>query len=146
MFLKTTFFAVLFVSLITGCSKSDTITNETSLEGSWAVTAISSNNAYDWDGDGDTETDIFGTYSTCRRDIVLNFEQNGYGQTRQGCNAPWENMNWQLTNGNSRLNISFASGDINLDITQFNDNTIRGNDEVTVNGQTVIIGYTLSRR
>ncbi len=146
MFLKTTFSAIIFVSLITGCSKSDTITNETSLEGSWAVTAISSNSAYDWDGDSDTETDIFGTYSTCRRDIILNFEQNGYGQTRQGCNAPWENMSWQLTNGNRQLNISFASGDINLDITQFNENTIRGNDEVTVNGQPVVISYTLSRR
>jgi hypothetical protein len=130
----------------TGCKKENTITNQESLSGTWAVTGISSNYPNDWNNDGYTETDIFNTYSYCQRDIVLSFNNNGYGQSRQGCDAPWENMSWQLTNNNRRLDIYMPSGDINLDIIQFDGNTIRGNDQVQSNGTNYVITYTLSRR
>jgi hypothetical protein len=136
--------AGLFAS--TGCKKESTIANQESLSGTWAVTGISSNYPNDWNNDGYTETDIFNTYSNCQRDIVLSFNNNGYGQSRQGCDAPWENMSWQLTNNNRRLDIYMPSGDINLDIIQFDGNTIRGNDQVQGNGTNYVITYTLSKR
>ena len=132
--------------LAAGCSKQDSITNSDDLIGTWYVGAIQSNSAYDWDGDGRIETDVFGTYNSCQRDIVLVFDQAGYGQTRQGCNAPWESLQWQLGGNNSQLDIFMNSGDINLDIEQFNSNTIRGADYVTVDGRQVRITYTLYRR
>ena len=139
-------FMLLAVVVFTGCTKESTIANSNSLVGTWAVTGIQSNTAYDWDNDGYNETDIFSTYDYCQRDILLSFENGGYGEAKQGCNARWENMDWQLTNNNRRLDIYMPSGDINLDITQFDGNTIRGNDQVQANGRNYTITYTLSRQ
>jgi hypothetical protein len=137
---------VLFTSffILNSCKKENTVASNDELTGTWAVVGIRSDRAYDWDNDGYTETDIFNTYSYCQRDIVLSFDPNGYGQARQGCNAPWENMSWQLSN--NRLDIYIPSGDINLYITQHNENTIQGYDQVQVNGATYNITYTLNKR
>jgi hypothetical protein len=129
---------------ISSCTKESTISNTDELIGTWEVVGISSNIPYDWDYDGYEETDIYSTYNYCQRDISLSFDYGGYGETRQGCNAPYETLNWQL--GNNRLDIYIPSGDINLYITQFNSNTIRGYDQVQVNGRTYTISYTLNKR
>ncbi len=133
-----------FFLLTTGCSKENTVANTNELIGSWAVVGISSDKAYDWDNDGSSETDIYRTYTYCQQDIRLSFDRSGYGQTRQGCNAPWETLSWRLYN--NRLDISIPSGDINLYITQFNGNTITGYDPVQVNGRTYNITYNLIRQ
>ena len=148
MLKKFTFLPLLPILFFffTGCRKENTVSNSESLTGTWMITGISSNYPNDWDNDGYTETDIFGTYTYCQRDIVLSFDSNGYGQARQGCDAPWENINWQLTNNNHRLDIYMPSGDIHLDILQFDGNTIRGNDQVQSNGTNYVITYTLSER
>ena len=72
------------------------------------------------------------------------FEQNGNGQSRQGCNSYWQNMYWELNN--SRLNISLSGDDLNLNLTQFSYHTIRGEDQVYINGNNFYISYTLQRR
>jgi hypothetical protein len=148
MYARFSFFALMlgFV-LFTGCSKDNDIVNDpANLNGTWAVTGIQSDRAYDWNGDGYTETDIYSSYSSCQRDIILTFDYNGYGQSRQGCNAPWQSFTWQLSNNNTRLLIALPSDDLNLDLSTFNSNTIRGQDEVYVNGQRFLVTYTLSRR
>ena len=131
--------------LLASCTKDNTITDTDDIVGTWAVTDIRSNQSYDWDGDGRNETDIYGTYSSCQRDIVLVFDYDGYGQSRQGCNAPWNTLYWDLT-GNRTLNIQLSGDDLNLDIVQMTNNTIRGEDQVYVNGRNYTITYTLSRR
>ena len=83
-FLSLSFLLVLFTS----CQKDSVITDARSIEGTWAVTAITSDRAYDFNGDGRTETDIYSTYNACGRDIVTIFQGNSTGQMRQGCNAP----------------------------------------------------------
>lgn len=138
------FFLLSSLFVLTNCTKQDTVTSVNQMEGTWVVTGIYSDYPYDWNNDGYTETDIFDTYSYCQKDISLNFQRNGYGQSRQGCDAPIENMSWQLSN--NRLDISKPSGDINLSITQFDGNTLRGYDQVNVNGRTYNINYTLSKR
>ena len=137
--------SIIMVFFMAGCTRDTTITESNDITGTWAVTGIRSNVAHDWDGDGRNETDIYNTYSSCQRDIVLVFERNGYGQSRQGCNASWQALDWQLYNGQT-LNIQLYNDDLNLDIVQFSGNTIRGEDRVYVDGRDFLITYTLSRR
>ncbi len=128
------------------CTKSDVMADDADIAGTWAITGIRSDRAFDWDGDGRTETDIYNTYSYCQRDIILTLDYNGGGQARQGCTAPWEPLYWQLSNNNRMLNISLSGDDLNLDIDQISSGQIRGSDQVYVNGNSFIITYTLSRR
>lgn len=142
-YLPLLFIVPLFL-MLSGCTKDTSINSSNDLSGTWAVTGISSNIPYDFNHDGYTETDIYGTYSNCQRDIVLTFDTGGYGQSREGCNAPWENLSWQYSN--NRLDLYIPSGDIHLDITQYDGNTLRGYDQVQVDGRNYNITYTLSRR
>lgn len=41
--------------------------------GSWKVTALSCDVSYDWNNDGITERDIYGTWSACERDNLYTF-------------------------------------------------------------------------
>lgn len=136
--------AVIFV--FSSCTKTDVISNENDVVGTWAVTDIRSNIANDWDGDGYPETDIYGTYSYCQRDIVLAFDQYGTGQGKQGCNAYWQNLNWQLTNNNHTLTIDLIDDVIELNNLRVSFNTIEGDDYVYSNGRNYTITYTLQRR
>lgn len=146
--MRRPFYVVLLLSsafIFASCQKNnDIIADERTIEGTWQITGITSDRAYDFNGDGRSETDIYGTYNSCGRDIVLVFQPNGYGQIRQGCNASWQNTSWQL---NSRsLNIQLPDDDLNLQLQQFDDYTIRGTDQVQLNGNYFNITYTLQRR
>jgi hypothetical protein len=136
----------LLVVLFSSCQKSDVITSPQSLDGTWIVTGITSDRAYDFNGDGRSETDIYGSYNSCQRDIAVTFDQNGYGQMRQGCNAYWQNITWQLSNNNRQLDILLPNDQINLAITAFDNYTIRGTDPVTIGGNNYNITYTFQRR
>ena len=41
--------------------------------GSWKVTALSCDVAYDWNNDGTTERDIYSTWTSCQRDNLYTF-------------------------------------------------------------------------
>lgn len=139
-------FLVLSAFVFTSCQKSsDVITDQQNIEGTWAITGITSDRAYDFNGDGRTETDIYGSYNSCGRDIVAIFQSGGYGQMRQGCNAYWQNISWQLTN-NRTLNIALPDDDLNLSLQQLDSYTIRGVDQVVINGSYFNITYTFQRR
>ena len=144
--MRTILLLLLTISFfaLQSCTRGDVISQEEDLIGTWQVYDIRSDRPYDWDGDGFSETDIFGNYSYCQQDIFLVFEPGGYGEARQGCNAPWQSMYWQLM-GN-RLQISLPGDDLDLDLVQFSPSTIRGQDYVYVNGQNFTITYTLMRR
>jgi hypothetical protein len=149
MLRKISTFSMLLIAAIialSSCTKRDVISNENDITGTWAVTGIRSNIANDWDGDGYSETNIYNTYSSCQRDIVLVFDYNGSGQSRQGCNAYWQNLNWQLLNNNRTLYIGIPDGDINLNNLRVSANTIQGEDNVYSNGRNYIVTYTLQRR
>jgi hypothetical protein len=134
------------VTILSSCSKRDVISNEYDVVGTWAVTGIRSNVANDWDGNGSSETDIYGTYSSCQRDIVLTFDEYGTGQARQGCNAYWQNINWQVTNNNHNLHIDLMDDAIDLSNLRVTSNTIQGDDNVYSNGRNYTVTYTLQRR
>ncbi|MGZ3846761.1 MAG: hypothetical protein ACXVLT_08445 [Flavisolibacter sp.] len=145
-FFTLTLLSIAAIFTLSSCTKTDVISNETDVVGEWAVTGIRSNMANDWNGDGYSETDIYGSYTPCQRDIVLAFDQFGGGQGRQGCNSYWENLNWQLTNGNRTLRIDLTGDVIQLDNLRVSYNTIQGDDYVYSNGRNFIVTYTLERR
>ncbi len=145
-FSALSFVLVTLAIVFAGCQKGDVISNEEDISGTWAVTGIRSNAANDWDGDGDSETDIYGNYSYCQRDIVLVFNEYGTGQARQGCNAYWQNLNWTLSDNNRTLNIDLIEDEIVLDNLRVDNNIIRGEDHIYSNGRNYTITYTLERR
>lgn len=145
-FFTLSLLALATVFIFSSCTKSDVISNEYDVVGTWAVTGIRSNVANDWDGDGYSETDIYGTYSSCQRDIVLEFDDYGTGQGRQGCNAYWQNLNWDLTNNNRNLRIDLIEDVIELSNLRVTSNTIQGDDNVYSNGRNYTVTYTLQRR
>lgn len=140
------FLLVAALLVFSSCTKSDVIAGSNDMTGTWAVTGIRSDIPNDWNGDGYQETDIYGTYSICERDIELVFNQNGTGEGRQGCDAGWQNLNWQLLNGNRTLYIGLPADDINLNNLRVSSNTIQGEDNVYANGRNYVITYTLQRR
>jgi hypothetical protein len=148
--MQRSFYAILFLLsafAFTSCQKSgDVVATQQDIEGTWVVTGITSDRAYDFNGDGYTETDIYGSYNSCGRDIVAVFQSGGYGQMRQGCNANWQNINWQLTNNNRNLDIALPNDDLNLALQQFDNYTIRGVDQVQINGNYFNVTYTFQRR
>ena len=139
----------LMLVLVAGCSKNDADadvnTGQEDVTGSWSVTGIQSDRAYDWDGNGSTETDIFGTYSVCNRNIVYVFETGGTGRVSEGCTAPFVNISWQLSG--RRLTVQgVPSGDINLDLIPSNAGTLKGTDDINVNGTSYRVTYTFTKR
>jgi hypothetical protein len=137
---------LLLISVVafSSCQKTDVFNEERNIEGTWSITGIGSDRPYDFNGDGYAETDIYSTYSSCGRDIVTVFQSGGYGQMRQGCNAYWQNMNWQLYS--NTLTINLPDDQLNLQLQQFDNYTIRGTDQVTINGNYFNITYTFQKR
>ncbi len=138
--------ALALVLVLAGCTRDGEIIEDRDITGEWMVTGISSDRLYDWDGDGYRETDIFGTYSSCQRDIRLYFEDYGSGQSKQGCYASWQSMYWSFTNGGNTLNIDLPGDELNLDIIQHTQNSLRGQDRIYVDGTYMTVTYTLRRR
>jgi hypothetical protein len=92
------------------------------------------------------ETDIYGTYTYCQRDIIIVFDANGGGQIRQGCNASWQNISWRLSNNSRNLDISLPGDELSLSLSQFDGYTIRGTDPVYAEGNNFSINYTFQRK
>lgn len=141
-----TFFILLIATtfIFSSCIKGYPVSDPVEIEGTWQITGIESNSSYDWDGDGYNERDILGNYTPCQRDIILVFEQGGYGESREGCNAPWETMYWQSMNDNM-LRIELRGDNLDLQLRQFSNNIIRGEDYVYIDGRNFTITYTLER-
>lgn len=137
--------AFVIAFIFSSCTKNEVLSDKKDLNGEWRVAGIRSDRPYDWNGDGYSETDIFKTYSYCERDIRMNFDDNGYGQSKQGCNASWQNMYWEWSGDGSTLTIDLPGDDINLRILQFDANNLVGQDRVNINGQTFYITYTFNR-
>jgi len=145
--MRSIFYSLLLaISAISfsSCQKTDIINDERTIEGTWSITGIRSDRSYDFNGDGYAETDIYGSYTSCGRDIVVVFQNNGYGQMRQGCNASWQNISWQLYN--NALTITLPDDQLNLQLQQLDDYTLRGTDQVQINGNYFNITYTFQRR
>jgi len=72
------FFSVFFISSCNDHLKIEANNDpqgfaDSQFVGSWKIVAINSDVAYDWNNDGTTERDIYGTWSPCQRDNLFTF-------------------------------------------------------------------------
>ena len=62
--------------------------------GTWKVTAVTSDVAWDYDGNGSTETNIYATWSACKKDNLYTFVGDKTGTYKLDCNntktGSWE--------------------------------------------------------
>ena len=62
--------------------------------GIWKVTAVTSDVAWDYDGNGSTETNIYATWSACKKDNLYTFVGDKTGTYKLDCNntktGSWE--------------------------------------------------------
>ena len=65
--------------------------------GTWKVTALSSNAAYDWDGNGVPETDIYTGWSACQKDNLYIFVGDKTGTYKINCSTT-QGGSWQIFN------------------------------------------------
>lgn len=65
--------------------------------GSWKITSIKSDKAYDWDGNGVAETDVLGTFTQCSKDMLFTFEPDKTGVFKLNCSIT-KNGTWQIIN------------------------------------------------
>ena len=65
--------------------------------GTWKITAINSDVAWDWNGDGTTETNIFGTLSNCEKDNLYTFVGDKTGTFKLNCSLTKEGS-WAVVN------------------------------------------------
>ena len=65
--------------------------------GTWKITEILSDKAYDWDGNGTKEKDVFATYSDCEKNMLYQFIQDKTGIYQLNCNTT-KNGTWLILN------------------------------------------------
>ena len=65
--------------------------------GAWKITALKSDIAYDWDGNGTPETDIFNSWSACDKDHLYTFVGNKTGVYKINCSTTVNGV-WQIFN------------------------------------------------
>jgi hypothetical protein len=71
--------------------------------GSWKITGVSADVAYDWNNDGSPERDIYSSWSSCERDNLFTFTGdtatggNKKGTFKINCSVT-KNGEWQIVN------------------------------------------------
>ena len=87
--------------------------------GSWKVTALSCDVAYDWNNDGTTERDIYSTWSPCERDNLYTFTADtatdGYkkGTFKINCSVT-KTGQWQIVRSDNPKSQSLVYIPLNL--------------------------------
>ncbi len=93
---------ILLIGIFPSCYKVEVEANNlpqgysvAQLIGKWKITAISSDKAHDWDGNGTSETDIYSTWSACQKDNLYQFNTNYSGTYKLNC-ADTKTGTWRL--------------------------------------------------
>jgi hypothetical protein len=119
--------------------------------GSWKITAISSDVAYDWNNDGSPERDIYSTWTSCERDNLFTFTGDtamaGYkkGTFKINCSVT-KTGEWQIVNTKSLLYIPLGLGpesETVIDMTSLQFQSIL---LLTLNGMPATITKTWTRQ
>lgn len=95
----------LFILFITSCNDHLKIEEnndpqryaDSQFVGTWKITSINSNVAWDWDNNGTTETNIFATLSNCDRDNLYTFVGDKTGTFKLNCSTT-KGGSWEIIN------------------------------------------------
>jgi len=119
---------------------------DSQLVGNWKVTGYISDKAYDWNGDGRAETNIFNTWTTCEKENLYQFASDKTGLYKINCSVTspgtWHIINtqylfYQLTGQPSETEKFISMTSIEFKTTK----------EITVStGQSFVLIKTWSRQ
>ena len=124
--------------------------------GSWKVTALTSDVAFDWNNDGTTERDIYSTWTSCERDNLYIFTGDtaigGYkkGTFKINCSVT-KTGEWQIVNSINPNSQSLVYTPIGLlpeseKVTDMTSVQFQSILLLTVNGQPATITKTWTRQ
>lgn len=143
-----------------GCSKKESTPapdNESpivaqKLIGTWTMTAQTSSVAWDWNGNGTTETDMYANYDAClkQKGLIISVDKTGF--VKQSCTVS-NSMEWLVTDYGKifRFRINTGSGSFgayaDYDIKEVTSTSLKLTVKIDVPGgpQGVIIAYTYTK-
>lgn len=130
--------AASILSLVVSCKKDkDPTRTEMLTNGKWKLTAQTISPAFDWDGDGDVDTDLYLIMDACTKDDYAVFRTDGTVEENEGaskCDASdpqSEILPWSLKNNDMILHLDGED----FTIEEMNESTMRlkiSNSGVTV--------------
>lgn len=95
---------LLIVLFFSGCKRVTVEANDnpqgyadSQVVGTWKITEILSDKAYDWDGNGTKEKDVLATYDDCEKNMLYQFIQDKTGVYQLNCNTT-KNGTWLILN------------------------------------------------
>jgi hypothetical protein len=114
--------------------------------GSWKIVAITSDVAWDWDGNGSTETNIFATLTSCEKDNLFTFVGDKTGTFKFNCSVTKEGS-WQVINTQYLVFTPLGLGPESEKIISMTTVQFKSTLSVTLsNGQPATITKTWARQ
>ena len=115
---KTSLFIALALFLFASCNKKDKVMSKTDIltSGTWKITALVEDN----DGNGSYETDVYALLQPCTKDDYYTFRSGGQLEMNEGpskcdpADPQTDNVNWQFTNNETKINIDGSAGRLTL--------------------------------
>lgn len=117
--MKTLIISIIALLSICSCSKNggteqlDMTNQHTALvTGTWEIVAKTGSVAYDWNGDGTPETDIYSSMTDCQKGFNIYFAPGMDGVVHQDCATLQKQITWNLTENGWRLNWAIVGSSI----------------------------------
>ena len=141
-FYSSFFAGLLVITLFSSCYKVEVEKNDlpqgysvAQLIGVWKITGISSDKAYDWDGNGTTEKDIYSVWSSCEKDNLYQFNSNYSGTYKLSC-SDTKSGTWRLDGTVTLVYSPSGSPAVYEKITYLTSNSFRSESNLSLpNGQ-----------
>lgn len=114
--------------------------------GSWKIVAISSDVAWDWDGNGTTEKNIFATLTTCNKDNLFTFVGDKTGTFKLNCSVT-KDGSWQIIDTKYLFYTPLGSSPESETVIEMTSIQFKSTVAVALpNGQPAIITRTWARQ
>lgn len=146
--MKTLIIGIIALLSICSCSKNggteqpDMTNQHTALvTGTWEIVAKTGSIAYDWNGDGTPETDIYSSMTGCQKGFNIYFAPGMDGVVHQDCATLQKQITWNLSDKGWKLNWTITGSSavsekiISISATQLRTETKAqppGSNEITI--------------
>lgn len=114
--------------------------------GSWKITAVNADIAYDWDGNGVPETDLYPAMSACDKDNLYIFDPNKTGSFKKNCNSSEAGI-WEIYQSRILIIIpDTAPAELQKMISMTSVQFVTTMQVVAPSGQTITLSKTWTRQ
>ena len=148
----TLLLCITCTTIFFSCSKDDNdnktkTKTELLMAGPWKYTAVVSNPAYDWNGDGNSSTDILSLMHPCEKDDLENYKASGVFEINEGATKcdptdpqTWT-LTWELIDNETKIRFD---GSFVLDLIEVTESVLKLKGSFVENGVTYVINETYS--